>query len=453
MQTLFISAFQPFVSRNILNTGVLQEFLKRDARVVIFVSPEKYDYYLGVYGNLKNVVIESFKNHRSKLITERLAQGVSEIMTDTVNKTLHRKTEYARTKNIVRYYLTTVFTKTFGNSNLFKKLFRFLDSRINASDVFSGYFEKYKPRAVFAPNVFGKEDVLLMRSSKKANVKTVGMVLSWDNNTSKGLMRVVPDMLIVQNEVIKKEAIEIEVIPEKIIAVSGIPHYDYYKTYIPLSRTELCQREGLDPDKKIIFVSPAGRSFIDTDWHIFEILKKAVNSHEIKEPVQFILSVHPTNFVDFGEFEPDKNFIIRRWGVDLKDVRTKSREFDMREIDELIDIIANTDVVINVISSMVIDAAVLDKPIVTIGFDGWAKDVPYTRSVKRYLELENMEGLLETEAAPIVENKKQLISWVNKYLEDPDIDKDKRQQLVKRQCGILDNKAKKRIVNTVMNSL
>ena len=74
-------------------------------------------------------------------------------------------------------------------------------------------FEKYKPDVVFATNVYGEEDVLLMKSASIHGVKTIGMVLSWDNNTSKHLMRVVPNVLLVQNEIIKDEAIKIQNVP------------------------------------------------------------------------------------------------------------------------------------------------------------------------------------------------------------------------------------------------
>ena len=46
MKTLFITSFQPFISRNILNTDVLRLLKKeKDLQIVILVPQEKIDFF------------------------------------------------------------------------------------------------------------------------------------------------------------------------------------------------------------------------------------------------------------------------------------------------------------------------------------------------------------------------------------------------------------------------
>ena len=61
MSTIFITSFNPFISRNILSTNVLGGLLaKGDIRIVILVPDYKVSYFK-VRFNLKNVVIEGFR--------------------------------------------------------------------------------------------------------------------------------------------------------------------------------------------------------------------------------------------------------------------------------------------------------------------------------------------------------------------------------------------------------
>jgi CDP-glycerol glycerophosphotransferase (TagB/SpsB family) len=276
------------------------------------------------------------------------------------------------------------------------------------------------------------------------------MVLSWDNNTSKGLMRVLPDNLIVQNEVIKKEAIRIQAVPSARIVCSGIPHYDYYRSLKPMPRGEYEHKLGIPAGKKIVLVCPAGEKFISTDWHSFEILKRAQKEGKIGSNVTFLISIHPSNKVDFGGFVPDDNFIIKDYGHGFKAMRQKENELGKDEIRDIIDMVANADVMVNTLSSMIIDAIVLDRPVVTVGFAGWSKDVVFTRSVDLYLQEENMADLLATHCTRIARSPDELVQLINMYLDNPAVDSAERHAAAIRQCWKLDGHSAERIVSCIL---
>ncbi len=449
MKTIFISVFQTFVSRNILNTGVLDELLSSGTRVVLFVPLAKEQFYKKTY-NQSNVIVEAFDPARFGGKKEIFFKNFAELLISTKAMKFRKMKKLYLNKKLLRYIYQRVVTFLLGKPNYIKSFYRKLEISLNKFDSFDSYFKEYKPSVVFAPDVFGAGDVMLLKSALIHNVRNIAMVASWDNNTTKGLMRIIPDLLLVQNEIIRNESIEIQNVSEKIIQIVGIAHYDFYKQYKPISKKELFGKLGISEDKRLIVFSPAGSKFISTDWKICEIIKRAYAVKELPEDVVTLVRTHPTNPVDLENFMPDKHFIIETPGVSFEGLSDKRKELDKEALCHLLDTLHHSELVINVVSSIVIDAAVLDKPIITIGFDGWEKNVPFPTSVKRYHTDENMANLLSIGGTKVVKDEEELINAINNYLANPVIDKEGRKEIVNKQCWKLDGLAKTRIRDAIL---
>ena len=450
-KTIFIPVFQSFVSRNILNTGVLDELLSRGAKVVLFVPTPKIDFYKSEYEK-ERVIVEAFDTDKFIDKKERFFKNLAELLIDSNVIRFRMVKKYQNSRKLLSYLYHRSIIGLFGRSSLVKKLFRRMDLNLNGKDAFEKYFEQYKPDVIFATDVFGQGDVMLLKSALKRGVRSVGMVASWDNNTTKGLMRVVPNLLIVQNEIIKDESMKIQKVPASILHVVGIAHYDYYMEYKPIGKEEYFHKIGLNPSKRLVLFSPAGDKFISTDWQICEILKRAYSEGKLPDDVVILVRVHPTNPVSFKDFVPNEHFLIENPGVKFEGMADKKKELDKEGLYHLLNTLAHVDVVINVLSSIVIDAAVFDKPIITIGFEGWEKRVSFGNSVKRYHMDENMAKLLAIEGTPVVKSGRELIEQINIYLKHPEIDRAGRAKIVEKQCWKLDGKAKLRIAEIIMNN-
>ena len=85
---------------------------------------------------------------------------------------------------------------------------------------------------------------------------------------------------------------------------------------------------------------------------------------------------------------------------------------------------------------------------VTINFDGWEKpeDVPFLRSLpRRWRSEDNQISWMSFGMTPLVNNKEELAEWINRYLEDPSLDRDKRKAFREAYCWKFDGKAAERI--------
>ncbi len=382
---------------------------------------------------------------------ERFFSNVAELMIDTVAMKNRKIKRLNNSNNYLKYYFEIFFTNIFGKYSLFKKIFRFLELRLNRNKIFDLHIKKYNPEIIFSTDIFNWLDAEMVKSGKLKKIKVVGMVASWDNNTTKGLMRIVPNKLIVQNEVIADESISIQKITPNIINIVGIAHYDLYAKYKPITKKDYFDNLGVKTSEKIIVFSPAGNKFISTDWQICEILKKAILNKKINFDVKVLVRTHPSNYVDFKNFTFSDSFILENPGISFDGLGQKKNELDKKSLYHLLDTLQHCDLVINTVSSIVIDACIFDKPVITIGFDGWENSVLYGNSVERYLKDDNMQKLLNNEGSAIVKNEESLIYWINKYLDNPNIHKEGRKKIIEQQCWRLDGKAKHRILDVIID--
>ena len=66
----------------------------------------------------------------------------------------------------------------------------------------------------------------------------VGMVRSWDNCYSKGILKAIPDTVIVNNETIKRESFDIHGVDEDTICPVGVPQYDHLSKILETEERE-----------------------------------------------------------------------------------------------------------------------------------------------------------------------------------------------------------------------
>ena len=462
---VFLSNFQPFITRNILNSGVF-DYLSSQAHVVIFVPKKNEKYFKELYQKDNSstgsgqVIVEGVDiGHLVRSRKNKLFIRISDWLLDT-NFLRFRKIEnLEKTGNKIRYYFSLIFTQLFSKVTPFKRFIRYLDNRINNPRPFELFFNKYKPSLVFATDIFSDYDLLLLKNARSFGVKTVAMVRSWDNTTSVGYLRFAPDALIVHNEIMKEEMQKYHNINGKTVRISGIPQFEKYLEMEPTPRDEFYRKIGADPSKRLVLFSPAGNWFIDTDWQTCQILKDLYSEKKIPQDIQFIIRLHPFLPADLSRFEPDRNFIIDITGPAPSNpaLNTKTKgELDKDFLQHLFDSLHYSSLVINTMSSIIIDAAALDKSLITINFNGWEKpeEVPFLKSLPRRWRLEeNQISWMSFGMTPLVRNKEELAKWINRYLENPSLDRDKRKLFKNAYCWKFDGKSKERIVNFLLERL
>src|SRR3989344_3275520 len=449
-KTIFIASLNPFVTRNILFTDVFKKLVETpDLRLVIFCPDYKKEYF-EKYFQKENVIVEPVESEKIS-IQDIIFGYIGQSLLNTKRLVIRREEVFLSKKKYIQYF-GAVFLSWIGRFAKVKKLVRFLDRLTFSKKRFAPYFDRYQPDLVFGPDVFHPDDVHFLMEAKYRGLKTVGMVRSWDNITNKGFFRPKPDKLIVNNEVIRDEAIEYEDIKKKNIFVAGMPQFDMYVNEARSYREDFFKKIGFDSKKPFIVFGPWGNRFIDTDWQILQILKDAIVGGKLPDNLQILVRIPPNDNIALGDFVPDEHFKLYYVSRQFQEGVYRDREFDPQAMKETGDNLYYADLIVGYMSSLNIDACVFDKPIVAIVFDGWTKK-PYLKSIVKFLDFDHTKKMLFTRFAPFTKNKEELIYHINRYLKDPSLDRENRAHFLKLQTWKMDGQAGERIANFLISQL
>jgi len=426
-----------------------------DVRLIVFVPAYKQAYLSEIYNHqrIRFIGIEEAPLLSNKKFSffGRLFSAM--IPTYTANlrhrERRHRSHSF---QGFLKFFIGRVIIFLFSKNPVAHRLARYLDRRFSPCRYLHCYFDEFQPTALFTTDVFSGMDVLFMQAAKSKKIPVVGMVRSWDNTTTKGLLRVLPDKLIANNEIIKEEAVAIHDVKEKSVFVSGIPQFDWMVRKEHSSREVFFRKISVDPQKRLILFAPAGYLLSDTDWQLCEILKKGFRDSSLPSDVHFLVRNHPGDPASLEKFQPDENFTIERPGTTFGQRGPKLSEMSPDEARHLVDSLFHSEIVVYVNSTIGLDSLPFDKPQIMIEFDGWEKK-PYIESVKRYHDEDHMVKYLRTGAVKIVKSPEELFSWVRYYLEQPEMDRENRKTAMNQQLYYLDGRSGLRIADFLLSQL
>ncbi|TSC63106.1 MAG: hypothetical protein G01um101448_91 [Parcubacteria group bacterium Gr01-1014_48] len=326
---------------------------------------------------------------------------------------------------------------------------RFLSLFLTPRGLFDGLFKKYAPNVVCSTDVQNEIDVRLMHEARRRKVPLIGMVRSWDNLTIKGLLRLVPDVLLVQNKLTESDAIAYHGIARNKLKVVGVPHYDAY------CEQKTCDHEKLMPDvsalsKRILLYIATGDRYIKNntvDCELLDILASLRSKDEciiVRLPVADTVQCLSTDSAHDGIFfeQVDKQRFARRKFVEL------SRADDMH----LQNLLCCADIVVTGPSTMCVDAALFNTPVILVGFDGTHKRL-YKESIARYYDYDHFKSILASKGVWYVKSADELGEALAAYRVNPALHAEGRKKIIDEQTGGLLGQASQNLAAVLVDFL
>ena len=114
------------------------------------------------------------------------------------------------------------------------------------------YLEAHAPDLVVLTSLtYSRSQQLdLLKAARARQMPVAAAIMSWDHLSSKALLHVQPDHMLVWNDVQKQEAREMHGFPADRVVVTGAQCYDQWFTRAPArSRETFCATVGLRPDR------------------------------------------------------------------------------------------------------------------------------------------------------------------------------------------------------------
>ncbi len=441
MKTIFITVFQGAEAKNILRTDIYTTLIAhKDTRLVFFVdSPEKEEYYRKEFTHPR-VVYEAVPPAPARGL-DRFFSSIGFLLLRTATTRLRRRMSLADDHKYVSHGIAELLNMLLARPAV-RRFVRAMDLVLVRNRTFAPYFEKYQSSAVLLANLFDDHEVQLLREAKRRGVPSIGFVNSWDKLTARHSIRLQPDSMVVFNGIVKKEAMRYADMDERNIFVSGIPQYDWHVNYRPLSRAEFVKKHGLETSKKILVYAPMGKAFSNSDWDIIDMLK-TITDTRIRN-AQVFVRFQPNDFVDEAELARRPWLRYEIPGIRFSRKRGVNWDMSFDDIRGLTDTLANADLFICYASSMSVDAAVFDVPVVNIDFEVKEKE-RMSKTPTFFYQTAHYGNAIRTGGIEMPRSERELVAAIAEYLEHPEKNREGRARLVKEQCDVVDGKAGQRI--------
>lgn len=438
MKTIFISSFHGLISRNILATDFLNELHKKtNLKIVILCPISKKDFFEKEFSrhNIEILPIDTKSNIFESFLTYISLAGL-----DTKTLFIKRRTELGGSGKFSTFFLSTF---------LGKQIIRALSNLATPREPFEGLINKYSPNLIFSTDIQNGTDIRLLNAAKDKKIPVVGMVRSWDNLTAKGLLRTLPNKVLVNNEILREEAVRLHRVNPKQIEIIGIPHYDRYLMEKRAEKIDYFNKIGADISKKIILFIPTGDRYLEANTVDRDILNLLENN--LLPDYQIVVRFPPGDHVrELEDRLSDSRVIFDRPHVKFESI--KMTELSAEDDVHLADTLFYSSLVVAGPSTMCIDSAVFDKPIVLYSFDG-LENKPYFKSIRRYYDYDHFKPVISSGGVKLALSKEDLIEAIKLYLDNPNLDKENRKKLVKLECFKIDGKSTQRLTEVILKMI
>jgi hypothetical protein len=320
--------------------------------------------------------------------------------------------------------------------------------------IYRDLFEQYKPDLVVASTYGWRLDRYVLREAVRRGIETAAVIVGWDNPSSYGLGSTQVKWVSCWSEVQKQELELGSDWPAEHIHIGGIPSYDgYYMGEWLLERWAYFRQHGLDPERKLLGYAASFVSFAP-NYRNIEKLARMVAQDRFKAPTQLLIRLHPNHFLNNPLFAAERE-AIRKLASELPHVHVVEPVplggslgyYSGEDMPEKTSMMAHSDVFLTVYSTMVVEAAIHDRPIVSLCLDtpgGWNAPHKYSLPLSQIGNWPTHWRFRQAEAGKIAMNETELLEAVNAYLENPQEDQEKRQAFIQRECTYTDGSAGQR---------
>ncbi|OFW16895.1 MAG: hypothetical protein A3H29_11630 [Acidobacteria bacterium RIFCSPLOWO2_02_FULL_67_21] len=209
----------------------------------------------------------------------------------------------------------------------------------------------------------GSQQVDYVKSARRLGIRSALCVASWDNLTSKGLIRVLPDHVVVWNEAQKREAVDLHGVPSERVVITGAQLFDrWFEARPSRSRADFCRTVGLDPDRPFvlyvgssIFIAPEEVPFVER-W----VSELRASGDPALARVGVLVRPHPANSRQWRAFDAAEFDNVAVWPP----VGTDPNAPDFRR--DYFDSLHHSAGVVGVNTSAQLEAGIVGRPVFTI---------------------------------------------------------------------------------------
>lgn len=455
-ENVFIPLYRSFAFRYLLSIGIIEK-LSKEYKLVFFINLNNkkfFEKYLSHY----NPIFEDINKYDKKVYFFRLKIFVNILKkfyngkSNNLKNNSHKvwKVKYKQEiKSKKFFFLIFPLAYFLNNSKLLRKIFLKLEEIFDNTKNFDEYFKKYNPKLLLITSYGYDFDQYFTKSAKKNNCKTISIIYSWDNPTSKGYKSSDSDFYIVWNNNMKQELITFQDIKEKKIIICGTAHWDSFHNNINNKekiRNAFLNENGLSKKRKIIlFFSSSPRDFNNA----YEKIDYICN--ELRDDSDFLViaRMHPlymdkelckkylNNDNTFYENKLIKkyqdNLIFFNPQIIKFGSNTNEVFYPLEDLQILSKLYCSAGVLLNEYSTTLLEGMIFDLPVINVSIGNYRNT---NLSIKFYNQHHHLWRLQKYNAIIECDNYKDIKKNIDDIFSGNDITKSNRKLLINNEINI-----------------
>ena len=199
-----------------------------------------------------------------------------------------------------------------------------------------------------------------LKSARALGIPTVACIASWDHLSSKALLHLAPDRVIVWNDVQRREAVELhDILPDRVVA-TGAQCYDHWFGRQPgRSHADFCRAMGLRADRPfVLYVCSALSPTPEPTEPVFvRRWIQALRSDPALAEIGVLVRPHPERRKEWDGVTLDELGNVVLHGANPIDDDAKRDYFDA---------LYHSRAVVGLVTSAFLEAAIIGRPILTV---------------------------------------------------------------------------------------
>ncbi len=298
--------------------------------------------------------------------------------------------------------------------------------------------------------------VLWMMAADELGIKTANWIRSWDNVTTKGNAFIPSTFVYVWSKWMEQEyrkffAFEGE---SRITCVGSLQFDRHLDSDQLITREEFCTLTGLDPLRPILLYTTGGPHILPNEHLVInEIIDRLAKLNHPSNP-QLLIRLHPYFWnTDLDVINDVKDVAVWPRQEDAPNMEGEKTTGLLDDYKVMLSSFYHQAVNINVASTVTLDSAIYDKPIVNIAFDGKQK-LPVTRQVGRYYKkFIHYIKIVESDSVVVVWNIDECMSGISDALDNPERQQEGRKKMLEMQCGEIDGNSGRLLAEAISRDL
>jgi hypothetical protein len=314
--------------------------------------------------------------------------------------------------------------------------------------------EEVAPSILFCSNQRAPVVAPVVAAAKQLGIPTATFIFSWDNVTSKGRIVAPFDHYLVWSAHMQQELLQFYPhINPRCTHVVGTPQFDpYADAALIWQRQEFMRQIGGDPARPVIAYSGGDPTLYTAEYEYVRLLMQLVREGRIQHEPQVVLRPSPAD--DGRQYEgvrrefPELLYAPPAWA------HTRPGEWSRilplpEDIQMLANLTRHADVNINLNSTMTLDFAIHDRPVVNIAFDVISPPPFGLPLWDFFYQFDHYHPVINFSAARIPRTPDQLVDALNAYLTNPALDRAGRRQFVDLEVGVPTGQSSRTLLNAL----